>query len=79
MVAALISGFCSALERDGYQLEWTLDEQNGILDASVVANAGACEECLVPKQVMLHMLDSALRGSGVRVGALRLPSEAKGS
>jgi hypothetical protein len=74
-VASLISDFCRALERDGYQLEWNLDEGNGVLDATVVAGADACKECLVPKEVMLFVLDSALKGSGVRVGALRLPKE----
>lgn len=74
-VASLISDFCRALERDGYQLEWNLDEGNGVLDVTVVAAADACKECLVPKEVMLFVLDSALKGSGVRVGALRLPKE----
>ena len=74
-VAALISDFCRALERDGYKLEWNLDEGNSVLDATVVAGADACKECLVPKEVMLFVLDSALKDSGVRVGDLRLPKE----
>ncbi len=74
-VASLISGFCDSLERDGYELDWTVDEKTGILDASVTAGQNACGECLVPKQVMLFMLESVLKGSGVRLGQLNLPKE----
>lgn len=75
IVASLISGFCKSLERDGYHLEWKLNEAAGVLDATVVADPGACEECLVSKELMLMMLDSALGDSGISVGRFRMPKD----
>ncbi|TAN24884.1 MAG: hypothetical protein EPN30_06015 [Actinomycetota bacterium] len=75
VVESLIADFCNSLERDGYRLEWNLNAVTGILDADVVAGPDSCEECLVSKQLMLIMLDSALKGSGISVGRFRMPKE----
>ena len=75
VVASLISGFCNSLERDGYHLNWNLDETTGVLDAVVVAGAGACEECLVSRELMMVMLQSALSGSGASIRSLRMPKD----
>lgn len=75
-VSALIAKFSASLEQDGYRLDWSLDESSSLLNASVVAGPDACEECLIPKQLMLMILESALEGSGIGVGSLLLPAEA---
>ncbi len=73
VVASAISEFCISLERDGYHLSWDLDETNGLLDAAIVAGEGACEECLVSRDLMRVMLQSALNGSGVSIRSLSMP------
>lgn len=75
-VASLISHFASTLERDGYSLEWTLDQSSRSIDARVIAGPNACEECLVPKQLMIYMLESSLDGSGISLRSLTLPADA---
>ena len=75
VVASLISSFCNSLERDGYQFIWNLDETSGVLDAAVVAGAGACEECLVSRELLMVMLQSALSGSGASIRSLRMPTD----
>jgi hypothetical protein len=47
-----------ALETDGYLLN--LEERAGRLVASISATPQACEDCLVPKPVMLVMIEQAL-------------------
>jgi hypothetical protein len=61
-----------ALEADGYLIE--VREEDGRLDARISATAAACEDCLVPKPVMLAMLHQAL-GVPEQSITLRYPGE----
>ena len=53
-----VAGLRQALESDGYRLD--LEERAGRLVASISATPDACEDCLVPKPVMLVMIEQAL-------------------
>jgi hypothetical protein len=48
----------AALEADGYRLD--VNERGERLEARISAGPGACEDCLVPKPVLLAMLRQAL-------------------
>jgi len=48
----------AALEADGYLLD--VSEAGERLEARISAGPAACEDCLVPKPVMLAMLQQAL-------------------
>lgn len=62
----------TALEADGYLLD--VSEEAGRLDARVSAGPEACEDCLVPKPVMIAMLRQAL-GVPEQSIDLRYPGE----
>jgi hypothetical protein len=63
-----------ALEADGYQLD--LEEDAGRLVASISATPWACDDCLVPKPVMLAMIEQAL-GVPQQSIDLRYPGEGR--
>jgi hypothetical protein len=48
----------SALEADGYQL--AIEEADSKLSVVITAGPDACEDCLVPKDLMRSMLSSEL-------------------
>jgi hypothetical protein len=48
----------SALEADGYHL--AIDEANAKLTVVITAGPDACEDCLVPKDLMRGMLSNEL-------------------
>jgi molybdopterin/thiamine biosynthesis adenylyltransferase len=48
----------SALEADGYHL--AIDEADAKLSVVITAGPDACEDCLVPKELMRGMLSSEL-------------------
>ena len=48
----------SALEADGYQM--AIDDQGARLAVVITAGPDACEDCLVPKDLMRSMLGSEL-------------------
>ena len=54
----------STMTNDGYALT-VLEAPEGALDVRIVALEGACEDCLVPKSVMVPMIESLLADSGV--------------
>jgi hypothetical protein len=65
------------LEPDGYDAivrEWP-DDDNGPAAIEIVARDGACEDCLVPKDVMRMVLANELP-PGVQLADLRYPGEA---
>ncbi|MFC6023437.1 hypothetical protein ACFP2T_45690 [Plantactinospora solaniradicis] len=64
----------TVLARDGYAAAWELDGE-GAVTFRVAATADACAECLVPAPVMQAILDSALEGTGYRIGRVELPAD----
>ncbi|HEY7223918.1 MAG TPA: hypothetical protein VH561_10065 [Micromonosporaceae bacterium] len=62
------------LEADGYLLEWAVEEENQI-GIRVVAGADACEDCLVPPDIMRAIFAKALGETGYTVGSITLPVE----
>ena len=52
------AGLSSALEADGYHL--AIDEADAGLSVVITAGPDACEDCLVPKDLMRSMLSSEL-------------------
>jgi hypothetical protein len=73
-VTALLKGM---LQPDGYDAivhEWPNDD-DGVARIEIVAGAEACDECLVPKDVMRMVLANELP-PGVRLGDLTYPGEA---
>ena len=64
----------SSLEADGYVME--VSETGGRVDVRISATPEACEDCLVPKQLMRGILGQAL---GVAEDSIDLtyPVEAK--
>lgn len=64
-----------ALQADGYDLE--VEELGaGQLQLSVTAGPDACEECLIPKEMMKGMIAASLGArDGVKEIKLRYPGE----
>jgi hypothetical protein len=52
------AGLSSALEADGYRL--AIDEADAKLSVVITAGPDACEDCLVPKDLMRSMLSAEL-------------------
>jgi hypothetical protein len=55
-----LAGITQALDADGYLLE-VVDESE-TLSLRIVAREGACEECLVPPEIMAPTISAALGG-----------------
>jgi hypothetical protein len=67
--------FRQSLGADGYGLRVDTVEA-GVLRLSILALADACEECLVPKELMTAMIqDTISRESGIREIELTYPGE----
>ena len=62
----------ASLEADGYLLDVREDGER--LDAQISAGPDACEDCLVPKDLMKVMLEQAL-GVPAQSIELRYPGE----
>ena len=52
------AGLTAALAADGYQL--SIDQADATLSVVITAGPDACEDCLVPKELMRSMLSSEL-------------------
>lgn len=72
MVDAALRPMRDSLAADGYGLEWSVQEQNRIR-IQVVATGDACEDCLVPPEIMRAILSDALSGTSYTVGTITLP------
>jgi hypothetical protein len=57
---------------DGYGLSWSLEAPNQI-GIRVFAVSDACEDCLVPEEMMRAIIDGALRETPYTVGSVALP------
>ena len=62
---SLLDPFEQALAADGYAME-CLELQTGAV-IRIVATPSACEDCLVPKDVMLQMIQAQLAEAGLPV------------
>lgn len=75
-VAEAISGpveeIRAMLGPDGYDVQWRLDEPDAIA-LTIVAGPEACADCLVPKPVMMSIVDGMFEGVGVRVSDIVYP------
>jgi hypothetical protein len=73
-IDAALRGLRDTLDADGYVLEWALEEQNQI-GIRVFAGSDACEECLVPPELMRSIVSAELDGTPYRVGSITLPAK----
>jgi hypothetical protein len=55
----------TSLEADGYELD--VREEGGRVGVRITATPDACEECLVPKELMLAMLEDAFGVPGASI------------
>ncbi|HEY4888053.1 MAG TPA: hypothetical protein VIJ58_05685 [Candidatus Dormibacteraeota bacterium] len=55
----------SALEADGYRMAVSAPDRDS-LRVEVIAGPEACEDCLVPKTMMVEMLRAALTAAGLK-------------
>lgn len=62
------------LEADGYGIEWRPTGPSSIA-LEIVAGADACEDCLVPKEVMLGIAGTMLAPTGVSATEIVYPAE----
>jgi hypothetical protein len=63
-VSAALDSIRSSLEVDGYRLEVTAATDT-LLAVRVLATASACEECLVPAEVLKMIISGGLEGAYV--------------
>lgn len=59
---------------DDYTLHTTVIDESSI-DIAVSARDAACEECLVPKEIMRDIADDYLSSTGYRLRTLTYPGE----
>jgi hypothetical protein len=74
-VADAIAQLQGMLAPDDYQLVWKPDGP-GAISLEIVAGADACAECLVPKPVMLGIVNHLLGDVGVHATELVYPVDA---
>ncbi|HKT02986.1 MAG TPA: hypothetical protein VJT31_25940 [Rugosimonospora sp.] len=72
-IDAALRGIRDILAADGYELAWSMEEQNRV-GIRVVAGPAACADCLVPPPLMRSIVDGELGGTGYRVGSITLPA-----
>ena len=74
LVAPLVTG----LEADGYSLEVAVEP--GVILLDVIAGPDACDDCLVPRELMEEMFRARLRTDATGLGhdnvRLTYPAEA---
>jgi hypothetical protein len=72
VVDAALQPMRDTLAVDGYELEWSLEDQNQI-GIQVFAASTACADCLVPPEMMRAIIDDALHETPYTVGSITLP------
>jgi hypothetical protein len=73
-IDAALQGLRDTLAADGYELVWSMEEENQI-GIRVVAGSDACADCLVPPDLMRSIVDDQLGNSHYRVGSITLPAK----
>jgi hypothetical protein len=71
-IEAALRGIRDTLAADGYEIAWSMEEQDRI-GIRVVAGPEACADCLVPPSLMRSIVDGELSGTRYRVGSISLP------
>ena len=77
--AASLAEAMTRLQRmtgDDYDMRATAVD-DALVDVEVIARDEACEECLVPKDVMRDVADICLQETGYRVRQLWYPGESR--
>jgi hypothetical protein len=69
-LAGALAPIASALAADGYELSAT--REGSMLNVSVAAGPEACQECLVPKDLMAQMIRTALSNAGLAAASVNL-------
>ena len=72
VVDAALQPMRATLQADGYALEWNLEEPDRI-GIRVFAASDACEDCLVPPEIMRAIITQALSETPYTVGSISLP------
>jgi hypothetical protein len=68
--ARLLGPVAAGLRADGYLLDASIEANQ--LYVRVAATPQACEECLVPKEVLGGIVESTLRKQGVETGSIEI-------
>jgi hypothetical protein len=74
-VEAALRGLRETLAADGYELVWSMEEDNRV-GIRVVAGSDACADCLVPPELMRSIVDNELGPTQYRIGSITLPGRA---
>lgn len=64
MVEVALSKIRETLAADGFKMKYETTGQ-GVLNVLIVAEPGACVECLVPEPILVDMLNSELKEHGL--------------
>jgi hypothetical protein len=72
-VAGPVEEIRAMLRPDGYDVEWRLEAPDAIA-LTIVAGPSACADCLVPKPVMMSIVDGMFEDAGVRVADITYPT-----
>jgi hypothetical protein len=72
-VAEPLAKLREMLKPDGFGVDWS-PAGDGAIALTVVAGEDACHDCLVPKSVMLDVLDGLFGPYGVEIADLAYPS-----
>jgi hypothetical protein len=71
-IEAALRGLRDTLAADGYELVWSMEQEDRI-GIGVVAGSDACAECLVPPELMRSIVDDGLSATRYRVGSITIP------
>jgi hypothetical protein len=72
-IDSVLQKFRDVLSADGYGLDWSMGERNGIV-IRIVAGADACADCLVPLPVMEAIMSDALSQTPYTLDRIELPA-----
>ena len=64
MIEVALSKIRETLAADGFKMEYETPGQ-GILNISIVAEPGACVDCLIPEPILKDMLKDELKEHGL--------------
>ena len=71
---AALGDIAQALDVDGYSLQIT-NVVDGRLELEIIARPDACRDCLVPKSMMLSMIQPLVEDRGISSIEIRYPND----